>query len=40
MLLDPDPDELNQYEIQEDPHRKWGGGGGGVWPHLKITNLT
>jgi hypothetical protein len=22
MLLDPDPDELNQYGIQEDPKRK------------------
>jgi hypothetical protein len=27
MLLDPDPDELNQYGIQEDPNRKRGRGG-------------
>jgi hypothetical protein len=29
MLLDPDPDELNQYGIQEDPNRKRKGGRGG-----------
>jgi hypothetical protein len=27
ILLDPDPDELNQYGIQEDPNRKRGRGG-------------
>ncbi len=38
MLLDPDPDELNQYGIQEDPNRKRKGEMG-IAAHLNLTNV-